>query len=96
MPNMPNLEKLYLNNNEIGDEGAEKVAAAMPSMPNLVELYLFDNEIGDAGAEKVAAALPSMPNLKDPLWPPRWATIEPNMESPYSDVSMFGLCGFRV
>ena len=64
---MPHRKELDLASNQIGDAGAEKMAAAMPSMARLEKLTLFENKIGDAGAEKIAAALPSMASLKDPL-----------------------------
>ena len=40
MPSMPNLVTLVLFSNQIGDAGAEKIAAAMPNMPKLVDLDL--------------------------------------------------------
>ena len=34
---MPHLKDFYLNQNQIGDAGAEKIASALPSIPNLKE-----------------------------------------------------------
>ena len=47
--------------NQIGEAGAEKLAAALPGLASLQVLYLDGNEIGDAGREKLRAAkLPSL------------------------------------
>ena len=35
---VPNLEKLLLSSNEIGDEGAAYLSPALTHVPNLVEL----------------------------------------------------------
>ena len=35
---VPNLDKLLLSSNEIGDEGAAHLAPALTHVPNLVEL----------------------------------------------------------
>ena len=53
---MPNLEKLFLSSNEIGDEGAAFLASALPHLPYLVELTLDDNSIQDEGLSSLAAA----------------------------------------
>ena len=62
---MRHLKDLRLGEHQIGNAGAEKIAAALPSMQKLTKLSLSGNDIGDAGAEKIAAALPSMRNLEE-------------------------------
>jgi Ran GTPase-activating protein (RanGAP) involved in mRNA processing and transport len=44
---MPNLEKLWLSSNNIGDEGCRTIAPALRTMTNLKTLNLSDNNIGD-------------------------------------------------
>ncbi|CAK0848215.1 unnamed protein product [Prorocentrum cordatum] len=58
------LEKLDLNNCNIGDDGAQALAKALPSMPGLQYLHLPSNGIGDDGAQALAKALPSMRGLQ--------------------------------
>ncbi|CAK0876893.1 unnamed protein product, partial [Prorocentrum cordatum] len=61
------LERLDLNNCNIGPPGAQALAKALPSMPGLQVLRLDTNGIGgigDDGAQALAKALPSMPRLQ--------------------------------
>ena len=68
---LPSLTKLYLWENQIGDEGMEAFAVAVGrgALPSLKVLDLSNNQIGDAGIKKFAhamsgiEALPSLTNL---------------------------------
>merc|ERR1712129_466891 len=51
------LTTLQLGYNSIGDQGAERLAAALEKNGTLMTLQLDDNSIGDQGAERLAAAL---------------------------------------
>lgn len=50
-------EKLSLNWNGVGDEGAAALAAALPRATSLRELHLDENGVGDRGVEALAAAV---------------------------------------
>ncbi|KAJ4452864.1 hypothetical protein PAPYR_12848 [Paratrimastix pyriformis] len=52
------MTQLRLYKNQIGDEGARALAAALPQSGSLTELDLRTNQIGDEGARAFAAALP--------------------------------------
>ena len=61
---LASLEKLYLDNNQIGDEGMIALAEAItPNMDgkgalaSLKDLRLYENRIGDAGFEALAKAI---------------------------------------
>ncbi|EOD26951.1 hypothetical protein EMIHUDRAFT_114844 [Emiliania huxleyi CCMP1516] len=65
----PRLEKLYLYDNQIGDEGCKALAAALGkegAAPRLEELTLGENKLGDEGCKALAAALKegAAPSLK--------------------------------
>merc|ERR1712129_202798 len=51
------LTSLDLWFNRIGDQGAERLAAALESNSTLTSLQLEANDIGDQGAARLAAAL---------------------------------------
>ena len=53
----PQLRRLILGSNPIGDSGCAALAAALASLPQLAVLQLGDTEVGDAGAASLAAAL---------------------------------------
>ncbi|EOD40575.1 hypothetical protein EMIHUDRAFT_222693 [Emiliania huxleyi CCMP1516] len=56
----PRLEKLWLNYNQIGDEGCKALAAALGkegAVPRLETLSLVGNKIGDEGCKALAAAI---------------------------------------
>ena len=56
----PRLERLFLDDNEIGDKGCKALAAALGkegAAPRLETLYLQSNKIGDEGCKALAAAL---------------------------------------
>ena len=55
----PQLKKVVLQLNEIGDEGCKALAAALKegAAPRLVMLELDKNKIGDEGCKALAAAL---------------------------------------
>ena len=55
----PQLRRLVLSSNPIGDAGCGALAAALASLPQLAVLQLGDTEVGDAGAAALAAALDS-------------------------------------
>ena len=62
------LERLDLNDNNVGDAGAQALADAIAggAVPQLKELSLRDNSVGDAGAQALAAAIAggAAPQLK--------------------------------
>ena len=53
------LEKLFLNGNQMGDETAAALAALLEAgaMPKLKKLYLHGNQIGEAGMAALASAV---------------------------------------
>ena len=51
------LQRLYLDNNQISDEGATALAQAMKGNTTMQELYLGHNQISDEGATALAQAL---------------------------------------
>ena len=61
---LPALRWLLLNNNHIGDDGAQALAAALPVLPRLAMLSLRCNAVGDRGAAAVALALQVAPSLQ--------------------------------
>ncbi|CAK0835979.1 unnamed protein product, partial [Prorocentrum cordatum] len=57
---LPRLQMLNLSENNVGDEGAAALAAALRApgaLPSLQELHLGRNRVGDEGAAALAAAL---------------------------------------
>jgi Ran GTPase-activating protein (RanGAP) involved in mRNA processing and transport len=60
----PNLTKLHLGGNSIGDAGACALAKGFSGVPLLKELNLKKNAIGDAGAVALADGLRSIPDLE--------------------------------
>ncbi|CAF5228043.1 unnamed protein product [Rotaria magnacalcarata] len=46
---MPVIKKLYLSNNQIGDEGAKIIASFLQSNTTLTMITLDQNEIGSDG-----------------------------------------------
>ncbi|MBX9702595.1 MAG: leucine-rich repeat domain-containing protein [Silvanigrellaceae bacterium] len=57
------LTHLDLSINQIGDAGAQALAAAIANRTNLTHLDLYQNQIGDAGAQALADALANHTNL---------------------------------
>ena len=53
----PNLRKITLNNNKIGDEGAKYLAEKFPQMKILEELNISKNGITEKGATEIAKGL---------------------------------------
>ncbi len=51
------VKALYLNNNEIGDTGAESISEALKVNKSITQLYLSNIQIGDRGAESISEAL---------------------------------------
>jgi len=51
------VKDLYLFRNQLGDAGAEAIAAMLRTNRSLTDLDLRSNKIGDAGAEAIAAML---------------------------------------
>ena len=51
------VKELWLNGNQLGDAGAEAIAAMLRTNRSLTFLDLERNKIGDAGAEAIAAML---------------------------------------
>ena len=58
-----NLTILNLNNNNIGEEAADDIAAVLFHNIKLQELYLSDNNFRTAGAIKIAKGLQNATNL---------------------------------
>ena len=58
------LRELLLQNNRIGADGAEALAAALADNAALEVLHLNGNPIGDRGAAALAAALPRCRGLR--------------------------------
>ena len=56
---MPNLKRLFLNNNQIGDDGVAALASALRggALPACTRIYLHRNQIGDDGVAALASAL---------------------------------------
>lgn len=53
----PSLKRLWLNNNQIGDQGARSLSIVLRYLPKLKEVTLANNKIGDAGANALCEAL---------------------------------------
>ena len=51
------VKVLWLNNNQLGDAGAEAIAGMLRTNHSLTLLELVGNKIGDAGAEAIGAML---------------------------------------
>ena len=51
------VTELILARNELDDDAATAIAAALPSLPFLAELSLIENKIGMIGAQALAAAI---------------------------------------
>ena len=64
---LPGLERVYLHDNTIGDEGAVAIAGALHGLPGLKVVDLQDNTIGDEGAVAIAGALHGLPGLEE-VW----------------------------
>ncbi|CAF4881845.1 unnamed protein product, partial [Rotaria socialis] len=54
---MQALTYLSVDNNQIGDSGAQYLAEGLKVNKSLKELYLHNNQIGDNGAQNLAEAL---------------------------------------
>jgi len=61
---LEDLEDLELGSNEVGEEGARALAAALPRCPALRKLHLSYNRLGEGGARALAEALPQCPALE--------------------------------
>ena len=48
---------LFLNHNNIGDDGAKAIAEALKVNPVLTKLHLEYNDLGDAGKQAVRDAV---------------------------------------
>jgi hypothetical protein len=57
------ITELNLWNNQLGDAGAQALAAALKTNTALTTLDLSYNDLGDAGAQALAAALKTNPSL---------------------------------
>jgi len=55
--NKYDVKQLHLYGNQLGDAGAEAIAAMLRTNSSLTLLFLQGNNIGDAGAEAIAAML---------------------------------------
>ncbi|XP_076839875.1 MHC class II transactivator isoform X2 [Brachyhypopomus gauderio] len=64
LPALQSLQHLDLENNKIGDSGAERLACVLPSLTSLKMLNLSQNSIGDAGLKKLAQALSDVSSLQ--------------------------------
>ncbi|EJK58758.1 hypothetical protein THAOC_21085 [Thalassiosira oceanica] len=53
----PQLETLWISDNDLNDRDAELIAEALKQNTNLQVLYLYDNSITSAGFEKIAEAI---------------------------------------
>lgn len=58
------MQKIWLSNNNIGDKGAESIAASLLEYTGIREIYLHNNNIGDKGAEKLADTFESNLSIK--------------------------------
>ena len=54
---------LNLGGNQLGDDGAKALAAAVAASGSLAELHLDDNNIGDEGAKALAAGISASGSL---------------------------------
>ncbi|XP_055022497.1 LOW QUALITY PROTEIN: MHC class II transactivator, partial [Boleophthalmus pectinirostris] len=63
LPGLHNLQHLDLENNKIGDDGAQHLAKALVSLSSLETLNLSQNTIGDTGAKSLSATLRNLPKL---------------------------------
>ncbi|XP_061906488.1 MHC class II transactivator isoform X2 [Entelurus aequoreus] len=63
LPNLQDLQHLDLEDNKIGDEGAEKLADTFASLSFLEILNLSQNCIGEKGVRKLVTTLKDLPNL---------------------------------
>merc|ERR1719272_2124451 len=57
LPMCSSLTHLFLYSNQIGDEGANALAAGVAASSSLTHLDLDDNKIGDEGAKALAAGV---------------------------------------
>ncbi|KAL1503437.1 hypothetical protein AB1Y20_011925 [Prymnesium parvum] len=57
----PQLRRLYLTRNHLGDKGCAALAAGAAACPNLEVLYLQANRIGDGGAAAIATSMQAAP-----------------------------------
>ncbi|XP_030645625.1 MHC class II transactivator [Chanos chanos] len=64
LPTLQSLQYLDLENNKIGDSGAELLADVLLNLSSLKILNLSQNYIGDKGVEKLALALSSVLSLQ--------------------------------
>ena len=51
------VKELWLGQNELGDAGAEAIAAMLRTNRSLTYVYLLDNKIGDAGKKALEEAV---------------------------------------
>ena len=56
---VPLLQRLYLGNNQIGNDGMRSLADALAkgALPQLQKLFLSNNQIGDEGMAALADAI---------------------------------------
>jgi hypothetical protein len=57
------LKELYLNDNEIGDDGVEALAASVKNHESLSVIDLSGNKMSDKGAAALASAIPNSHEL---------------------------------
>ncbi|XP_069763061.1 MHC class II transactivator isoform X2 [Narcine bancroftii] len=60
----PSSQKVKMNENKIGDEGAERLAEVLSNLTSLEKLILSRNQIADRGAQELARSLPNLKFLK--------------------------------
>ena len=58
------LQRITLDNNKIGDKGAESIATSLTINTGIREMWLDGNVITDAGAGKLAEALEGNHSIK--------------------------------
>ncbi|KAJ8345055.1 hypothetical protein SKAU_G00292480 [Synaphobranchus kaupii] len=63
LPDLQWLQHLDLEDNKIGDSGAETLAEVLPALSSLEMLNLSQNCIGDGGVAKLTPGLSSLPAL---------------------------------
>eukprot|EP00062_Callorhinchus_milii_P019105 gi/632973322/ref/XP_007903097.1/ PREDICTED: MHC class II transactivator [Callorhinchus milii] len=60
----PSAQKIKLSENQIGDEGAERLAEVLSELTSLEKLTLSRNQITDRGAQTLARSLPKLKSLR--------------------------------
>lgn len=70
IPALASLKRLYLNSNNIGDNGLETLSFAIANgaVPNLERLSLAENPIGDLGTLTLVRAASGCAKMKSLAW----------------------------